>query len=131
MFSLVSWLTSSVSSVVEGWQKRRTVALEHELKVAEAATHARIERLKTSQQADISWERTALNTAGWKDEYLLIVFSIPLILCFIPSLDIYVQRGFAALDATPEWYQWSISIMVAASFGYRKIADFMALRKGD
>ena len=128
--SLLGALVKPITSVVEGWTRRRTVKLESELAVAEAKTNATIERLKTAQEADIAWERTALKTAGWKDEFLLIVFSIPLIMVFIPGYDHFVHAGFDALKETPDWYQWCIGIMVASAYGYRKIADFMAIKKG-
>ena len=34
---------------------------------------------------------------SWKDEYTLIVVSIPAIMAFIPGLDVYVKDGFLAL----------------------------------
>ncbi len=56
---------------------------------------------------------------SWKDEYLLILFSIPLIMCFIPPCVPWVTAGFAVLKTLPAWYQWSITGMVAATFGLR------------
>ena len=55
----------------------------------------------------------------WKDEYLLIIFTVPLILAFIPSMVQYVEAGFEALEATPEWYRWLVTGMVVATFGLR------------
>lgn len=55
----------------------------------------------------------------WKDEYLLVLFSIPLMLAFVPPLVPYVHSGFAVLQGLPAWYQWSITGMVAATFGLR------------
>ncbi|MBW2599922.1 MAG: hypothetical protein JRC60_07600 [Deltaproteobacteria bacterium] len=65
-----------------------------------------------------------------KDEWFTIILSIPAIMCFIPGLATYVERGFEALSGCPDWYKWAFMVAVASSFGYRKIADFMALKKG-
>ena len=46
-------------------------------------------------------------------------FQHPLILAFIPSAVPYVMQGFEALEAMPDWYQYTLSIIVAASFGVR------------
>ena len=135
--NMFSWLTTilgvvgkPIATTIEGWTERRKVKLESELKIAQAKTDATIRRLQTQQEADIAWENLSIQNSGWKDEYLLIILSIPVIMCFIPGLDVYVFAGFKALDQTPEWYKWCFMITVASSFGYKKIADFMALKKG-
>jgi len=138
MFGWLSVLGSSIGTVlgvgktvVDGWQERKKAALESELAIEQAKTSATIKRLEVGQTADIAWEHLSIDHSGWKDEYLLILFSIPLIMCFVPGWDKYVVLGFQALDGTPDWYQWAIGIMVGSAYGYRKIADFMALKKGD
>ena len=132
-FPIVSLITAAIKTatdVVGGWQTRRTAKLESDLKVNEAVTEAKIKRLETGQQADISWENLSISQSGWKDEYWTLVLSIPAILCFVPGAAMYVQRGFEALRTCPDWYQWSLVIAIGSAFGYRKIADFMALKKG-
>ena len=44
-------------------------------------------------------DEISLNGRGWKDEYLLLLTTAPLILCFIPDYANYVSLGFAILDA--------------------------------
>ena len=61
---------------------------------------------------------------SWKDEYLTIVLSIPIIMAFIPGLDTIVHNGFAQLEAMPEWYQLSLGAVIAASFGIRGATKF-------
>jgi len=65
---------------------------------------------------------------SWKDEWLTLLFSIPLILAFIPSAVPYVMQGFEALEAMPQWYQYTLSIIVAASFGVRSAIGLMNKR---
>lgn len=134
---MFSWITTilgvigkPIASTIEGWTARKKVKLEGDLKIAQAKTEATITRLQTKQEADIAWENLSIQNSGWKDEYLTILLSIPIVMCFIPYLNSYVFAGFAALDKCPEWYKWCFMIVVASSFGYRKVADFMALRKG-
>ncbi len=134
----MKWLTgifdiiaAPITAVVAEWQRRKTAKLESDLAINEAVTSAKIKRLETAQMADIAWENLSITNSGWKDEWFTIVLSIPVILCFIPGGAPYVKEGFDALQAsTPEWFQWSFLVAVASSFGYKKLADFMALRKG-
>ena len=123
-------LVKPATEIVKGWQARKSAKLKSDLLINEAKTNAVIEKIKTQQYADIAWENTQINNSGWRDDYFTIVLSIPAILCFIPGMVGYVVAGFAALATCPPWYQWMLGIAVGAAFGYRKIADFMSLKKG-
>ena len=94
-----------------------------EVKAARIQTELAIELKRAT--ADIDWDTQAmLNAKGsWKDEYLLILFSPPLVMAFIPGLVPYVVAGFEALNGTPDWYRGAIALMVAASFGMRAYAN--------
>ena len=122
----------SITEVVGGWQKRKSAQLDNDLAIKKARTESSIRRIDKDQDAEIATDIiNSQNAAGsWKDEYLLIVFSIPLIMAFVPDLVVYVERGFEALDKTPDWYQYAIGIMVSTSFGYRKFADWMGRKHG-
>jgi len=71
--------------------------------------------------ADIDWDLEAIKASNnsWKDEWLVILFSIPMIMAFIPGLEGVVARGFEQLDMMPDWYQYSLGVIIAASFGIR------------
>ncbi len=83
--------------------------------------------LVKSAESEANWENImAQNSASsWKDEWITILFSIPMILCFFPSTVQYVRDGFNALEGMPDWYQYTLSIIVAASFGVRSAIGFM------
>jgi len=129
--TIVLAAASPITGLLNSWQKRKTAKLDSELAIHAAKTDAQIEKISTGQKADIAWEQTSISTSGWKDEWFTIILSIPAILCFIPGMDVYVVRGFAALSETPKWYQWAFLVAVGSAFGYRKIADFMNLKKGE
>ena len=134
MFDILAAIKATVNmgtSVITGWQARKTVKLEGDLAVAKAITDARIDKVKTGQAADIAWEVTSLDQSGWKDEYWTIVLSIPMIMCFIPGLVEYVVQGFEALQKTPEWYRYAIGIAISSAFGVKTFVNFMKLKKGD
>jgi hypothetical protein len=56
---------------------------------------------------------------SWKDEYLTILLSVPLILAFLPSTQEAVLKGFETLDKTPQWYMMLVTGIVAGVFGLR------------
>jgi hypothetical protein len=70
---------------------------------------------------------------SWKDEYLVILLSMPVIMCFIPEMTIFgytfdlsqsAMAGFEILKDTPDWYKWALSGMIAATFGLRTWTGF-------
>jgi hypothetical protein len=75
---------------------------------------------------EIDWDITMAEGSkhSWKDEWLTILFSVPLILAFIPGMEGVVQNGFDQLSSMPEWYQYSLGVIVAASFGVRSATKF-------
>ncbi len=74
----------------------------------------------------IDWdlEMAKGSQSSWKDERLTILVSIPLILAFIHGMERVVQNGFQQLEQMPEWYQYSLGVIVAASFGVRSATKF-------
>ena len=130
ILDFLSVVAAPITSVRDGWQQRKKIELESDKRIAQAVTEAKIRNLEAQQGADIAWENTSITNSGWKDEWFTLILSIPAILCFIPGGAEYVTAGFDSLKGTPDWYQWAFMVAVASSFGYRKLADFMALKKG-
>jgi len=119
------------STVLGSWQKRKQARLNSQILIQEAVTTAKVKRLNEKQGADIAWENTSIDHAGWKDEFWTVVLAIPCVLCFFPGMVDHVVAGFDALDKCPAWYRWCLLVAIGSSFGYRKLADFMKLKKGD
>lgn len=91
----------------------------------------RIAKSEAKAKAAQDWETVAQQNAGnsWKDEWLTVLFSLPLVMCFIPSAVPYVKEGFAVLEEMPQWYQYMLSVIVAASFGVRSAVGIMNRKK--
>ena len=92
---------------------------EHEVKLA--MYNRQIELKSQGLEADANWEMEFARQAAtsWKDEYVLIAMSIPVIMCFIPGCDVYVAKGFEALSKTPAWYQGAFLAIFLATYGIR------------
>jgi len=113
-----------VSDWLDGRRKLKQARLEGELKVTQAKTEAAVRIAETQQQMDADWNKLSIENSSWKDEWFVILLSIPMILCFIPGGADYVAAGFTALqETTPDWYQYAFLVAVASSFGFKKLAD--------
>ena len=130
VLGFVKGLISPATEIVKGWQARKSAKLEGDLAITAARTTSIVNRLETKQAGDIAWENLSIDKSGWKDEFFTIVLSIPAILCFVPGMVEYVRSGFDVLNGMPDWYQWMLGIAVGSAFGYKRIADFMSIKKG-
>jgi ABC-type multidrug transport system permease subunit len=120
--ALISPLANLASTFLEG--RLATSKANNEVKVAEAKAKATI--MQKQATGEIDWDLEAIKGSqnSWKDEWLVILFSIPLILAFIPGGEEIVQNGFTQLEKMPEWYQYSLGVIIAASFGVRGATKF-------
>ena len=76
---------------------------------------------------EIDWDLAAIQATqnSWKDEWITLLFSIPLILAFCGDWgNNIVQAGFVALETMPAWYQYSLGGIVSASIGIRSVSKF-------
>lgn len=125
--NMIQSLVGPIASLVSTWLngKVETKAAETKAKVARAEAEAQILLSRATSEAD--WEKVMAQGSqnSWKDEWLTILFSIPLILVFIGDWGrVVVADGFVALETMPEWYQYTLGVIVAASFGVRSATKF-------
>jgi len=95
-------------------------------KIKLAKVEAEIARANRAAQAEIDWDLMWADQAktSWKDEWFVILHSIPVILCFIPGGAPIVEEGFNALaSSAPDWFITFYGAGVAASFGIRGLKD--------
>tara|TARA_R100001460_G_scaffold52802_1_gene91737 strand:+ start:340 stop:723 length:384 start_codon:yes stop_codon:yes gene_type:complete len=124
---MIAQLLGPVASLAGSWLDAKTTkqAAEAKLKLTEAEAKSKILLSKETSVAD--WERIMAQgtTNSYKDEYLVILFSIPLILSFCGEWGrVTVAEGFVALQAMPEWYQYTLGVIVASSFAVRSATKF-------
>ena len=80
---------------------------------------AKTQRASDSEGHDAEWEKLSIENSGWKDEWVIMVMSIPMILVFIPWTQPTILSGFAALATTPLWYRTTVMAIYLATFGIR------------
>ena len=114
---IVNSLVGVASEAVSGYVETKKAKAKQKLVQIQAETTL----MEKQIAGEIDWDIAAQKNAGssWKDEYLTILFSIPLLLCFLPFTVDYVERGFEALALTPDWYKYTLGVIVSASFGIK------------
>ena len=120
---LLGPITNIVGGIVQGKMEQK--AAETKAKVAKAEAQAQIMLSQATSEA--GWEKVMAEGSrdSWKDEWLTILFSVPLVLAFCGEWgrDI-VADGFTALNAMPDYYRYTLGAIVSASFGIRGATKF-------
>ena len=114
-------LISPIAGLASEWMKRRgeVKAAQHEIKLKKLTT-----------AADADHESAKGMAASWKDEYLTVLLTIPLIIVFHGSLmgsteEIeHLKHAFSVMTELPDWYQWAVLGAIASSFGIRTFDKF-------
>jgi hypothetical protein len=124
-FDIFSKVTGAIVAPTMDYLKTKATikadAVRRTQEYAEAVHQRKMKLTEQGLAADVNWEMAFANQAAnsWKDEYTLIVTSIPLVMAFIPGLDVYVKAGFDAFSTTPLWYQIMVQTMFYATVGIR------------
>ena len=121
--TIVGGLINKVAPEVAGYYRDKQ-KLKHERELEKMRGKIEYEKAKSERAAksegyDNDWEKMQIANSGWKDEFTLLVLSIPMILVFVPQTSPYIADGFDKLAGTPEWYRWLVIMIYAASWGIR------------
>lgn len=125
LFKAVGTVTTPVVDYLKRRAELKAEAQAQQRAIQAALANRQIDLITQGLTADMNWEMEFARQAqsSWKDEYTLIVTSVPAILSFIrtPWLDgpAIVSQGFAALGTTPLWYQIIFGTMFCATVGVR------------
>ena len=86
---MIGQILGPVAGLASSWLDAKTTkqAAEAKLKLTEAEAKAKILLSEKTSVAD--WEKIMAQNSGssWKDEWFVIILSIPMILCFIPGME--------------------------------------------
>jgi len=121
---MIGALIGPIAGLASSWLQGKADknAAEAQLKLTEAQAKAKILLSEKTSVAD--WERLMAqgSQTSWKDEFFVLVLSIPMILCWVPGAEGLVERGFEQLSKAPNWYFYSLGLAISASFGIRGAA---------
>ena len=127
---LLKAILGPVGSIASTWLEGRNEKIKANTKVKVARAEAEASVMEKKATGEIDWDITQAKASegSWKDEWLTVVFTLPLILLLFGEEE-RVNNFFLALSNCPEWYQYLLGTIVAASFGFRGAAKFMGKKK--
>lgn len=120
---LIKPLLGVAGDVVKGVVDTRKAKAEQKVTEIKAKTELMQQQIK----GEADWDLEAIKNTqdSWKDEWLVLLFSIPLILSFCGDWGRnIVFNGFQALSQAPDWYKYTLGVIVSASFGIKGATKF-------
>ena len=121
IFSIGSSIVTGISDYFKGKQEISKVQLEADKKLILAEAEAKAKRLDRESEQDYDLDKIAMQNMEktWKDELILVIFMIPLVMSFIPTYQENVTAGFASLALVPDWYMYILVGMITVIYGMR------------
>jgi len=128
MFSLIRTLGGAIVNGVSNYfttkQEIKKVEVEANKEVIVARAKATINRLQRESEQDFDLNRMAVENMknSWKDDFILIIITMPFIMLFIPEYQAIAINGLEAMDInTPIWYQIMVISIFLSIYGLRDI----------
>lgn len=122
-----SWVGERLSK----WQNDKDRLAAAKLEAETARYNAERDLAAWKAKSDVEWDLEWAKQAGtsWRDEYLTVLFTLPLILLFLPWTREFALEGFNALKVfhpdAPTWFMAGNATVVAAAFGIKQAMNFM------
>ena len=124
MTGLIALGTSIIGGITDyfkGKQEINKAQLEADIKLIIAEAESKAKRLEREAEMDYDLDKIAMQNMNktWKDELILVIFMIPLVMSFLPAYQEYVTAGFASLALVPDWYMYILVGMITVIYGMR------------
>ena len=121
LVTLGSAIVSGISGYFQDKNEIKKVQVEADKLLIMAEAESKAKRLEREAEMDYDLDRIAMQNMDktWKDDFLLILFSIPIAMCFFPEYRQYVEDGFKTLNIIPEWFMYIYVAMIVVIYGLR------------
>jgi len=136
--NLFSSVVDGISGHFKGKQELKKAKIEAQKIIiqAEADTKkaialSKVKMAENGQMIDANLDEIAMKqmASSWKDEFIMFIFYIPVILAFIPVTQQYALEGFEVMKQMPDWYQYSIIGILVVTFGMRGLLKSLLSKK--
>ena len=119
----MSWWTALIAPVAS-FLETRTKVKEAKSKrkdtIKKLNIRSKIETAKSNQTLDVT---NGGDPIPWANDVTLILFLLPFVLSFWPPALPHIMAGFTALGMMPEWYKYSLGMMLVSVWGYRNLVS--------
>lgn len=99
--------------------------LKRQDEMEQAKHDSNVKRLQSGEEKAADLDMVSIKERGLKDEFIMLIVFIPLILSFFPDYASTVKAGFEALQNVPEYYWYIVAAVVIDTFGFRSMVRYL------
>lgn len=99
--------------------------LKRQDEMEQAKHDSNVKRLRSGDEKAANLDMVSIKERGLKDEFIMLIVFIPLILSFFPDYASTVKAGFEALQNVPEYYWYIVAAVVIDTFGFRSMVRYL------
>ncbi|WP_028025575.1 hypothetical protein [Enterovibrio calviensis] len=125
---MITALLSLINGGVSAYKQHglnKANALKRKDDLEQARHDAKVTRLQSGDEKAADLDMVSIKERGLKDEFIMLVVFVPLMLSFIPDYASYVEAGFNALKNVPEYYWYVVGAVVVDTFGFRSMVRYL------
>tara|TARA_R100000541_G_scaffold51481_1_gene58944 strand:+ start:1499 stop:1924 length:426 start_codon:yes stop_codon:yes gene_type:complete len=119
--SFFSGLVAPVATYFTEGQKIKAAKSERKDELSKLSLETKLESIRKGEDADIQMDANANGRIPWADDLSFLLWLLPVPLAFLPSCVPHIQAGFQVLSTMPEWYMYSLGMMLISVWGYRRL----------
>lgn len=130
MIQLLGAIFGVAGQSIATWLQGKQEQAKAKLEIKKIEAQGKVEQAKALARIEAEYDnyaQVAMKTS-WKDEYLVIILTIPFLISFFTpyialfwGVDLTTQLAAAwqLVGTAPDWYQWSFMGIIIATFGLR------------
>ena len=122
--ALLNLVTGGVATYKQ-LNQNKAEALKRKDELENEKHQAKVRRLQNGEEQASNLDDISIRDRGVKDEFILLVVFVPLILSFIPNYAPYVEQGFNALQNIPNPYWFVVGSVVVDTLGMRAMVRYL------
>ena len=124
LIKIVSDLISPVSNYFNTKSVLKAEVGKRKDELAKLSLKAKIKSIQKSGDTNLSIDKAnGSDPIPWANDVTLILFLLPFVLSFYPPALPHIVAGFQALDGMPQWYKYSLGMMLISVWGYRNLVS--------
>ncbi|WP_375752693.1 hypothetical protein [Vibrio sp. HN007] len=125
---MISAIANLITGGIDAYKQHginKANALKRKDEIEQERHNAKVQRLQSGDEKAASLDEMSIKERGYKDDFILLVIFIPLILSFIPDYAQYVDAGFKALKNVPDYYWYVVAAVVIDTLGMRSMVRYL------
>ena len=121
-------LLSNLVAPVTGYFKERgqikAATKERKDELTKLALTSKLESIRKAESVNLDLDKAnGSDPIPWANDVTLVLFLLPFVCAFIPATLPNITAGFEALEKMPEWYKYSLGMMLISVWGYRNLVS--------